>query len=84
MNLPPRKRKKATSASSINPESPNSDISTEDPASATIDVVAVEVPELTSEEQSDRLLLERKVERAFFVISSTMSTTLCTTKFDVV
>ncbi|BCL40125.1 hypothetical protein [Nostoc sp. MS1] len=66
MNTPPRKRKKATSASSINPESANSDISTEDPASATIDVVAVEVPELTLEEQSDRLLLERKVERAFF------------------
>ncbi|ABA25027.1 conserved hypothetical protein (plasmid) [Trichormus variabilis ATCC 29413] len=65
MNSPPRKRK-ATSASSVNPESPNSDISTEDPASATIDVAAVEIPELTPEEQSDRLLLERKVERAFF------------------
>lgn len=60
MNTPPRKRK-ATSASSI-----NSDISPEDPASATIDVAAVEVPELTEQEQSDRLLLERKVERAFF------------------
>ncbi|BAY73270.1 hypothetical protein NIES23_60980 (plasmid) [Trichormus variabilis NIES-23] len=36
------------------------------PASATIDVVAIEVPELTPEEQSDRLHLERKVERAFF------------------
>ncbi|BAY42017.1 hypothetical protein NIES2111_64130 (plasmid) [Nostoc sp. NIES-2111] len=65
MNPLPRKRK-ATSASSINPESPNSDISTEDPASATIDVAAVEVPELTPEEQRDRLNLERKVERAFF------------------
>ncbi|BCL39675.1 hypothetical protein [Nostoc sp. MS1] len=65
MNPPPRKRK-ATSASSINPELPNSDISTEDTASATIDVTAVEVPELTPEEQSDRLHLERKVERAFF------------------
>ncbi|WP_306790462.1 hypothetical protein [Tolypothrix sp. FACHB-123] len=32
----------------------------------TIDVPAVEVPELTPEEQSDRLHLERKVERAFF------------------
>ncbi|MBD2505583.1 hypothetical protein [Anabaena azotica] len=61
MNSPPRKRK-ATSASSI-----NSDIShSEDPASVTIDVAAVEVPELTEQEQSDRLLLERKVERAFF------------------
>jgi hypothetical protein len=65
MNPPPRKRK-PTSAASINPESPNSDISTEDPASATIDVAAVEVPELTPEEQSDRIHLERKVERAFF------------------
>lgn len=66
MNNSPPKRKKATSTASHNSESPNSDISTEDPASATIDVTAVEVPELTSEEQSDRLLLERKVERAFF------------------
>jgi len=65
MNLPPRKRK-ATSAASINSESPNSDISTENPTSVTIDVAAVEVPELTEQEQSDRLLLERKVERAFF------------------
>ncbi|MBD2439824.1 hypothetical protein [Nostoc sp. FACHB-110] len=62
MNKPPSKRKKATSISS-----PNSDISfLEDPASATIDVVAIEVPELTEQEQSDRLNLERKVERAFF------------------
>ncbi|WP_313934928.1 hypothetical protein [Nostoc sp. FACHB-280] len=62
MNKPPSKRKKATSISS-----PNSDISfLEDPASATIDVVAIEVPELTEQEQSDRLHLERKVERAFF------------------
>ncbi|MBD2505381.1 hypothetical protein [Anabaena azotica] len=67
MNTPPRKRK-ATSASSINPE-----ISTEDPASATIDVAAVEVPELTAEEQSDRLHLERKVERAFFEAGKALS-----------
>lgn len=67
MNKPPSNRKKATSATSSNPESPTSDIPlSEDPASATIDVVAVEVPELTEQEQSDRLLLERKVERAFF------------------
>ena len=67
--------KKSTISLSINPESANSHISTEDPASATIDVVAVEVPELTEQEQSDgvtahsvadRLHLERKVERAFF------------------
>ncbi|RCJ24419.1 hypothetical protein A6770_28340 [Nostoc minutum NIES-26] len=38
----------------------------EDPASAIIDVPAVEVPELTEQEQSDRLHLERKVEKAFF------------------
>jgi hypothetical protein len=33
---------------------------------ATITVAAIEVPELTEEEQRDRLHLERKVERAFF------------------
>ncbi|MBD2492086.1 hypothetical protein [Aulosira sp. FACHB-615] len=67
MNTPPCKRKKSTSAESTNPESPNSGItSSEDPASATIDVSAVEIPELTGQEQSDRLHLERKVERAFF------------------
>ncbi|BAY93705.1 MULTISPECIES: hypothetical protein [unclassified Tolypothrix] len=68
MDNPPRKRKKATSTSSdlqpaVNPQnsSPqdNQDL-------VTIDVPAVEVPELTPEEQSDRLHLERKVERAFF------------------
>ncbi|MCC5602081.1 hypothetical protein [Nostoc favosum] len=36
------------------------------PGSATITVSAVEVTELTQEEQSDRLHLERKVERAVF------------------
>ncbi|MCC5655171.1 hypothetical protein LC609_36565 [Nostoc sp. XA013] len=49
------------------PSSVNEDISQPvDPASATITVTAVEVPELTQEEQSDRLHLERRVERAFF------------------
>jgi hypothetical protein len=67
MNTPPRKRKKATSASYSNLESPNSNISSpEDPASVTVEVTAVEVPELTPEEQRDRLHLERRVERAFF------------------
>ncbi|WP_306790447.1 hypothetical protein [Tolypothrix sp. FACHB-123] len=56
MNTPPRKRKKATSTSSdlqptVNPQnsSPqdNQDL-------VTIDVPAVEVPELTPEEQSDK------------------------------
>ncbi|MBC1236262.1 MULTISPECIES: hypothetical protein [Nostoc] len=67
MNTPRHKRKQATSAASSNPKLPNSDISSsENPASAIIDVSAVEVPELTEQEQSDRLHLERKVERAFF------------------
>ncbi|MBE9211056.1 hypothetical protein IQ244_32145 [Nostoc sp. LEGE 06077] len=61
MNPPPRKRnKESTSAASSTSNSP------EDPASATIDIPAVEIPELTPEEQSDRLHLERRVERAFF------------------
>nr|WP_306297104.1 hypothetical protein [Nostoc sp. C057] len=71
MNKPPRRRKKATSGASADSASAansvNEDISQqEDPGSATIDVTAVEVPELTEEEQRDRLHLERKVERAFF------------------
>ncbi|MCC5603796.1 hypothetical protein [Nostoc favosum] len=64
---PLRKRKKVTSATSLDPGLLNSDIApSENPASAIIDVPAVEVPELTEQEISDRLLLERKVERAFF------------------
>ncbi|UKP00958.1 hypothetical protein [Nostoc sp. UHCC 0870] len=67
MTKPPLNRKKANSATSSNPESPTSDISlSEDSGSATIDVTAVEIPELTEQEQSDRLHLERRVERAFF------------------
>ena len=72
MTKPPYRRKKATSAlstdSSSSASSANEDISQqeENPATATITVTAVEVPELTELEQSDRLLLERKVERAFF------------------
>jgi hypothetical protein len=89
MPKPPRNRNKATSAASTDltsaANSVNEDISQqEDPSSATIDVPAVEVPELTEQEQSDRLHLERRVERAFFVISSTMSITLCRRRFDVV
>lgn len=38
----------------------------DNPPSVTIDVAAVEVPELTQEELRDRLHLERKVERAFY------------------
>ncbi|QLE53602.1 hypothetical protein FD724_37730 (plasmid) [Nostoc sp. C057] len=72
MNQPPsRRRKKATPAASDDSTLPNDlaeeDISPkENPALATIDVTAVEVPELTEQEQSDRLHLERRVERAFF------------------
>ena len=71
MNSPPSRRKKAASPASTDStsaaNSANEDISQQvDPASATITVTAVEVPELTQEEQSDRLHLERKVERAFF------------------
>ena len=71
MPKPPSRRNKATSAASTDStsaaNSANEDISQQvDPASATITVTAVEVTELTQEEQSDRLHLERKVERAFF------------------
>ncbi|MEH2382871.1 MAG: hypothetical protein V7K27_28965 [Nostoc sp.] len=71
MAKPPSKRKKATSAASTDSTSAansvNEDISQQvDPGSVTINVTAVEVPELTEQEISDRLLLERKVERAFF------------------
>ncbi|WP_196522743.1 hypothetical protein [Nostoc commune] len=68
---PPSRRKKATPAASddgtLSNDLAEEDISgQENPTLATIDVTAVEVPELTEEEQNDRLHLERKVERAFF------------------
>ncbi|WP_230966675.1 hypothetical protein [Nostoc commune] len=66
MNKPPRKRNKATSASSSEDTPPDNQDIEENPATATITVTAVEIPELTEQEISDRLLLERKVERAFF------------------
>ncbi|MBE9107365.1 hypothetical protein IQ229_21265 [Nostoc cf. edaphicum LEGE 07299] len=71
MPKPPSRRSKATSGASTDSasaaNSANEDISQQvDPSSATITVSAVEVTELTQEEQSDRLHLERKVERAFF------------------
>jgi hypothetical protein len=71
MNKLPPKRKKTTSASTSESK-PLDDqdlenISVEEnPATATITLSAVEIPELTEEEQRDRLHLERKVERAFF------------------
>jgi hypothetical protein len=71
MNKPPYERKKATSAASSNPEllerSTKKDTAQqENLASVTITVTAVEVQELSEEEQSDRLHLEQKVERAFY------------------
>ncbi len=66
MNKPPRKRNKATSAPSSDDTLPDNQDLEENPATATITVTGVEVTELTQEEQSDRLHLERKVERAFF------------------
>ncbi|MEH1867396.1 MAG: hypothetical protein V7K69_20630 [Nostoc sp.] len=66
MAKPPSKRNKATSASSSDNTPPDNQDLEENPATATITVSAVEVPELTEQEQSDRLHLERKVERAFF------------------
>ncbi len=59
MDKSPRKRKKATDAVFSDSKAPASsaheDISQqENPASATITVSAVEVPELTEEEQSDK------------------------------
>jgi hypothetical protein len=72
MNQPPsRRRKKATPAASDDSTLPNDlaekDISLQENAgSAIITVTAVEVEELTEEEQSDRLYLERRVERAVF------------------
>ncbi|MHC5748896.1 MAG: hypothetical protein ACYTXT_45115, partial [Nostoc sp.] len=66
MNKPPRKRNKVTSASSSDDTLADNQDLEENPATATITVSAVEVTELTQEEQTDRLHLERKVERAFF------------------
>jgi hypothetical protein len=66
MAKPPSSRKKATSAVSSDCTLPDDLAEEENPATATINVTAVEVTELTEQEISDRLLLERKVERAFF------------------
>ncbi|WP_193199936.1 hypothetical protein [Nostoc sp. MG11] len=70
MAKPPKERKKVTSAAS-NSDKPSASsaediFDQENPATATISVTAVEVPELTEDEQRDRLHLERRVERAFF------------------
>ncbi|QFS52317.1 hypothetical protein [Nostoc sphaeroides] len=53
MNKPPRKRKKPTPASSSD-DTPSDNLTQEEnPATATITVTAVEVPELIEEEQRD-------------------------------
>ena len=66
MAKPFSKRKKPTPATSSDDTPPDNQDLEENPATATITVAAVEVPELTEEEIRYRLLLERKVERAFF------------------
>ena len=66
MDKSPRKHKKATSASTSDSTPSDNLAQEENPASATITVTAVEVPELTEKEICHRLHLERKVERAFF------------------
>jgi len=60
-------RKKTTPATSSKPKSALKPAKEEqdNPGSVTVEVAAVEVPELTEDEQRDRLHLERKVEQAF-------------------
>ncbi|MBE9002508.1 hypothetical protein IQ274_31070 [Nostoc sp. LEGE 12447] len=70
MNKPPSRRKKVIPGASNEPklatDSAAENISAQDkPALATIEVVAVEIRELTDQEESLRLQLERQVERAF-------------------
>ncbi|WP_375506657.1 hypothetical protein [uncultured Nostoc sp.] len=70
INKPPSRRKKVTPAVSGEPKSatdsaPENTSGQDNPASATITITAVEIRELTEEEQSERLHLERRVERAF-------------------
>jgi ATP-dependent Clp protease ATP-binding subunit ClpA len=71
MAKPPSSRKKSTSAASTDGTAPDNVTKKEipqeeNPATATITVTAIEVPELTEQEQSDRLDLERHMERAVF------------------
>lgn len=67
MTKPSSKRKKITSASSSEDTPPDNQDLEENPATATIPVTSVEVRELTKDEQSDRLHLERQVEKAFYL-----------------
>ncbi|MFN6567174.1 hypothetical protein [Dendronalium sp. ChiSLP03b] len=78
MQKPSSKRNKPTSTVSAGSELPVSktkqDISSQNNQDVVIiDVSAIEVPELTEQEQSDRLHLERKVERAFFEAGKALS-----------
>ncbi|MHC5862373.1 hypothetical protein [Nostoc sp.] len=70
MNKPPSRRKKVIPGASGEPmpatdSAPENTSSQDKPASATITVTVVEILELTEEEQSLRLHLEQRVERAF-------------------
>ncbi|WP_235083015.1 hypothetical protein ACF3DV_26635 [Chlorogloeopsis fritschii PCC 9212] len=66
----PTKHKKSASTVKSNSKVSSAELTDafdpENSASATLTVTAVEVPELTEDEQRDRLYLERKIERAFF------------------
>ncbi|MHC5762546.1 hypothetical protein [Nostoc sp.] len=68
MNKPPYKRKRDTSAASSDPEllERSNKKDTAQQENLTITVTAVEIQELSEEEQSDRLHLEQKIERAFY------------------
>ncbi|MBN3906654.1 MAG: hypothetical protein HWQ35_08860 [Nostoc sp. NMS1] len=70
MNKPPSRRKKVIPGASEEPKLATDSVKQntfeqDNPASATITVTAIEVTELTLEEQSLRLQFERQVERAF-------------------
>jgi hypothetical protein len=70
MNKPSSRRKSLIPVASGEPKpatgsAPENTSGQDNPASATITVTAVEVKELTDQEQSLRLQLERRVERAF-------------------
>lgn len=77
MNKPPSRRKKVIPGASGEPKpatdfAPENTSGQDNPASATITVTAVEVTELTEEEQSLRLHLKRQVERAFLSASQAL------------
>ncbi|BAY41268.1 hypothetical protein NIES2111_56640 (plasmid) [Nostoc sp. NIES-2111] len=69
MNQPTSKRKRLTPTTPTTSNKPKPALKPaqepENPSAATVDIEAVEIPEMTEEEQRDRLHLERKVESAF-------------------